>query len=61
VQEKIVQVEKELGERGRVLVRYSGTESLARVMLEGEDEAKIQQMAQEIAEEIRVAVGDGES
>jgi phosphoglucosamine mutase len=60
VQEKIIQVEKTLGERGRVLVRYSGTESLARVMLEGEDESRIHQMGQEIAAEIRLAVGDGE-
>ena len=61
VQEKIIQVEKALGERGRVLVRYSGTEPLARVMLEGEDEGRIHQMAQEIAAEIRLAVGDEES
>jgi len=53
VRDKIEAVEKELGERGRILVRYSGTEPLARVMLEGEDEEKIRQMAHEIAEEIR--------
>ncbi len=54
---KIAAVEKELGERGRVLVRYSGTEPLARVMLEGENEEKIRQMAEEIAEEIRLHLG----
>lgn len=52
VRDKIAAVEKELGERGRILVRYSGTEPLARVMLEGEDENRIRQMAHEIAEEI---------
>ena len=57
VRDKIAAVEKELGERGRILVRYSGTESLARVMLEGEDKEKIRQMAQEIAEEIRLELG----
>ena len=57
VSDKIASVEKELGERGRVLVRYSGTEPLARIMLEGEDEAKIRRMAEEIAEEIRTEIG----
>ncbi|MBI2350152.1 MAG: phosphoglucosamine mutase [Deltaproteobacteria bacterium] len=57
VRAKIEAVEKELGERGRILVRYSGTEPLARVMLEGEDEEKIRQMAHEIAEEIRLELG----
>ncbi|MBI3059061.1 MAG: phosphoglucosamine mutase [Deltaproteobacteria bacterium] len=57
VRDKIEAVEKELGERGRILVRYSGTEPLARVMLEGEDEEKIRQMAHEIAEEIRLELG----
>lgn len=58
VRERIASVEKALGDRGRVLVRYSGTEPLARVMLEGEDQAKIRAMAEEIAAEIRAAVGD---
>ena len=57
VRDKIAAAEKELGKRGRILVRYSGTEPLARVMLEGEDEKRILQMAHEIAEEIRVAIG----
>ncbi len=50
---KIAAVEKELGARGRLLVRYSGTEPLARVMLEGENEERIHRLAEEIAEEIR--------
>ncbi len=41
----IVDAEQKLGQRGRVLVRYSGTENLARVMLEGEDHAQIEGMA----------------
>jgi phosphoglucosamine mutase len=41
-------VESALGAEGRVLVRYSGTEPKARVMIEGTDEAKIRAQAEEI-------------
>ena len=43
--------------RGRLLVRYSGTENIARVMLEGEDPAEIERLASEIADEISAEVG----
>ena len=42
-------VEEALAGRGRVLLRYSGTESLCRVMVEAEDEVKVEQYAQELA------------
>jgi phosphoglucosamine mutase len=57
VRQKIAAVERELGERGRILVRPSGTEPLIRVMLEGENEEKIRRMAHEVAEEIRAHLG----
>jgi phosphomannomutase len=38
-------------------VRYSGTELLARIMLEGEEERKIRAMAEDIAAEIRREIG----
>jgi phosphoglucosamine mutase len=57
VSRKIADVTRALGERGRVLVRYSGTELLARIMLEGEEEKKICTMAEEIAGEIRAEIG----
>ncbi len=50
-------VEKELDGRGRVLVRYSGTESKARVMVEGEDERRVAELADELAGELRRALG----
>jgi phosphoglucosamine mutase len=43
-------VEKKLGEKGRILVRFSGTEPLVRVMLEGENEALIALLAEETAQ-----------
>jgi len=56
VQGAIAKVEKALGVDGRVLVRYSGTESKARVMIEGTDEAIIQGYADDIAECMRKAL-----
>lgn len=48
VQSAIRAVEAQLAGRGRVLVRYSGTENKVRVMVEGEDKATIERYAQEI-------------
>ena len=53
----IAKVEKVLGGDGRVLVRYSGTEPKARVMVEGPDEAIIKAYADEIARAIELACG----
>ena len=49
VTQQIRKVEKKLGEKGRLLVRFSGTEPLVRVMVEGEDEKEIQALAAETA------------
>jgi phosphoglucosamine mutase len=46
-----------LGGEGRILVRYSGTEPLARVMVEGRDRALIEGLARRIGEEILGSIG----
>jgi phosphoglucosamine mutase len=53
VQAAISRVEAALHGRGRVLVRYSGTEPLLRIMIEGEDQATVQAWAEEIAQAVR--------
>lgn len=53
----IIDAEQELADRGRVVVRYSGTEALARVMIEAESETLMQKHAERIAVAIREAIG----
>jgi phosphoglucosamine mutase len=50
-------VEERLADQGRVLIRYSGTENLARVMIEGPDQKDINEMAETIAGEIEKELG----
>jgi phosphoglucosamine mutase len=51
------EVEQKLGNRGRLLLRYSGTEALARVMIEGESESEVKAQANALAEAIRAELG----
>ncbi|MFZ1701858.1 MAG: phosphoglucosamine mutase [Pyrinomonadaceae bacterium] len=51
------EVERELHGEGRLLLRYSGTENLARVMIEGKDQTAIDAQANRLAEVIRAALG----
>lgn len=53
----IRQVEENLNGQGRVLVRYSGTENKARVMIEGRDGEPVRRFAELIADAIRAEIG----
>jgi phosphoglucosamine mutase len=55
VREAIAAAEADLANRGRVLLRPSGTEPVVRVMVEGEDRARVQQLAESIAEAVRTS------
>lgn len=57
VAEAIAECERDFAGRGRVVVRYSGTEPLARVMVEAEDAAAVERHAAHIAAAIREALG----
>jgi phosphoglucosamine mutase len=57
VAERIAFAEEELRENGRVVIRYSGTEALARVMIEAESEEAMRKHADAIAEAIRIELG----
>ena len=55
IQDAVRQVEQQLGSRGRVLLRASGTEPLIRVMVEGEDPGETAELAEQIASAVRAA------
>ncbi len=57
IQKLADEIQRNLGERGRLLLRYSGTEPLARVMIEGKDERDVKAKANALAEAIRAELG----
>ena len=57
IQKAVKAVEDKLGDKGRVLLRASGTEPLIRVMVEGEDATEVENYAQQLAEEVKKAIG----
>ena len=50
-------VEEKLGNKGRVLLRASGTEPLIRVMVEGEDADLVNNCARQLAEDVKKVIG----
>ena len=57
VRAQVAKARAALGEAGRIVLRYSGTENLARVMIEGDDQGVIEREAQGIADVISQQVG----
>lgn len=57
VNQEIRSAEEQFGDAGRILVRFSGTEPLARVMVEGADQAQVEATAHRIADRIREELG----
>lgn len=56
VKEAVAEIENRLGEKGRVLLRASGTEPVIRVMIEGENEQQVRSYAEELAAVVESAV-----
>ncbi|MAZ70406.1 phosphoglucosamine mutase [Porticoccus sp.] len=57
IQQAVVAAESELAERGRVLLRPSGTEPLVRVMVEGEDDQQVATLVKQIAAVVEKEIG----
>ena len=55
--DRVTDLEAEMNGAGRIVLRYSGTESLARIMVEGEEQGRVERIAAELAEMIRSAIG----
>ncbi len=56
IRQAVLDVEQELADRGRVLLRPSGTEPLVRVMVEGEDGEQVERLAKQLAAVVEQAV-----
>jgi phosphoglucosamine mutase len=57
VSRALAEAQSVLGDNGRVVLRYSGTEQLARVMVEAEEEADVQRFSQSLANALRSCIG----
>jgi phosphoglucosamine mutase len=59
IEQRVREIEGELGDKGRILIRYSGTEPLLRVMIEGQDKYEITGWAKEIIALVERHMGEG--
>jgi len=57
IEKRIGEIEKSLGRSGRILIRYSGTEPLLRIMVEGENETELHRFAQDLVGLVRKFIG----
>ena len=57
LQKAVQDIEEKLGDRGRVLLRASGTEPLIRVRVEGDDADLVNKYAQQLSEDVKKAIG----
>ncbi|HOW97774.1 MAG TPA: phosphoglucosamine mutase [Kiritimatiellia bacterium] len=57
LQAAIKAAEAELGEKGRVLIRYSGTQSMCRVMVEGPNDEIVNRLAKGLADQVKKSIG----
>jgi phosphoglucosamine mutase len=53
----LAEAEAALGDNGRIVLRYSGTEPLARVMVEAEHQADVDKYSESIADALRSTIG----
>ncbi len=62
IRKRIDEIERDLKDAGRILIRYSGTEPVLRIMIEGENEEKLHRFAKDLVEMVRKHLGrrDGE-
>ena len=59
INEAVTAVEHELADRGRVVLRASGTEPVIRVMVEGENEEQVNRLAEQLADAVKAAAAAG--
>ena len=57
IQSVLKEVEVELGNKGRVVLRYSGTEPKCRVMVEGDDSAMVNKACQALVDVVKAELG----
>lgn len=57
IKKAMISAEEKLGKEGRILLRYSGTEPLARVMVEGRDQKLVSTLCQELSEVVKKSLG----
>jgi phosphoglucosamine mutase len=57
VSRALAEAQSALGDNGRIVLRYSGTEPLARVMVEAEHDADVQRFSQSVAQALRSSIG----